>query len=167
MQPTNATDRALLRAEIEELAVENAYLLDRGRFDAILDTYTEDCEVTRLLPPFDDESKRETIRGRAAVAEQYASPALWPKTPRTMRHVLTNFRITSLGDGRAAATVTWTGYRHEGPGISVSVPMAVGDYEDEYRRCDDGRWRIHRRKIVIAFLNQELLEAARAAVESK
>ena len=152
--------RALLRAEIEELVVENAYLLDRGRFEEILDTYTDDCEVTRILPPFTDPSKRDTVRGRKAVAEQFANPELWPPTPRTMRHVLSNLRFGALDQDRAAATVTWTGYRFEGEGLSIANPMAVGDYVDEYRRGEDGRWRIAKREIVIAFLNRDLLEAA-------
>jgi 3-phenylpropionate/cinnamic acid dioxygenase small subunit len=156
--------RAALRAEIEELVVENAYLLDRGRFEEIVLLYTEDCEVIRPLPPF-TERRLDTIRGRAALAESYADPAAWPKTPRTMRHVVSNLRLTELADGRVQGTVAWTGYRYEGAGISVSIPMAVGDYEDEYVRGKDGRWRIHRRKIVIAFLNQQLLDIAAAAVK--
>jgi 3-phenylpropionate/cinnamic acid dioxygenase small subunit len=152
-----------LRAEIEELVVENAYLLDRGRFREILDTYAEDCEVARPLPPFTDPTKLEVARGRAAVAEQYADPAQWPPTPRTMRHVLSNLRFASLERDRAEGTVTWTGYRFEGDGLSIANPMAVGDYEDVYRRDPDGRWRIERRKIVIAFLNRELLGVAEEA----
>jgi len=84
-----------------------------------------------------------------------------------MRHVITNIRLTPLADGRIASTSTWTGYRHEGSGLSASRPMAVGDYEDELRCAADGRWRIHRRTIVIAFLDQELLDAARRAVSSR
>ncbi|MGH7897462.1 MAG: nuclear transport factor 2 family protein [Candidatus Binatia bacterium] len=152
-------ERALLRAEIEELVVENAYLLDRGRFREILELYTDDCEVSRPAPPFTG-PQNQIIRGRAALAEWYASPAAWPATPRTMRHVVTNLRVTRLADDRAAATLTWTGYRYEGAGVSLAVPMAVGDYEDEYRKGGDGRWRIHRRKVTIAFLNEQLLAAS-------
>jgi 3-phenylpropionate/cinnamic acid dioxygenase small subunit len=156
--------RAALRAEIEALAVENAYLLDRGRFDELLELYTDDCEVVRPLPPFDG-SEDETRRGRAALAQWHSGPE-WPPTPRTMRHALSNFRITPIDRDHARATIVWTGYRHEGEGISVSVPMAVGDYEDEYRRCADGRWRIAKRRIVIAFLHQELLGVAAANVKA-
>ena len=116
--------------------------------------------MTRPLPPFTDPTKLEVTRGRAAVAKQYGDPAQWPPAPRTMRHVVTNLRFDTLEENRAAATVTWTGYRFEGEGLSVANPMAVGDYEDVYRREPDGRWRIERRKIVIAFLNQDLLAAA-------
>ena len=154
--------RAALRAEIEELLIETAYLLDRGRFDELVGCYTEDCEVDRPLPPFTGE-ERGAIRGRAALAQSYAGPE-WPRTPRTMRHVISNVRIEVLGGDRVSTTSTWTGYRYEGAGLSVSSPMAVGDYEDELRRESDGRWRIHRRKIVIAFLDQQLLEAATRAV---
>ena len=162
MSAADRRERALVRAELEELVVENAYLLDRGRFREILDTYTEDCEVTRPLPPFTTDAS-ETIRGRPALADSYASPAAWPPNPRTMRHVVSNLRIAEVAKDRAAGTVTWTGYRHEGEGLSIANPMAVGDYEDEYRLEADGRWRIHRRRIVIAFLNQDLLAVATAA----
>lgn len=155
------TERALLRAELEELVVENAYLLDRGRFAELIDLYTDDCEVFRPLPPFTG-GEEESIRGRAALAESYAGPA-WPKSPRTMRHVVTNLRLGDVSERKVTATVTLIGYRYEGAGVSAAQPMMVGDYEDEYRRGDDGRWRIHRRRVVIAFLNQELVEAASAS----
>lgn len=119
--------------------------------------------MTRPLPPFTHATKQDTVRGRSGLAEQYADPALWPPTPRTMRHVLSNLRFSALDEDSAAATVTWTGYRYEGEGLSVANPMAVGDYVDEYRRDTDGHWRIHRRRIVIAFLNRELLSVAEEA----
>jgi len=159
-------ERAALRGEIEELVVENAFLLDRGRFAELVDLYTEDCEVTRLLPPFTD-GRYETVCGRAALAKSFADPATWPPSPRTMRHVLANLRLEPRSPNEVGATLTWTGYRHEGEGMSVSIPMAVGDYEDEYRRDADGRWRIRKRRIIIAFLNRDLLEQATAATRGK
>ncbi len=159
--PNERQARALLRAEIEALVVEGAYLLDRGRFAELVELYTDDCEVARPAPPFTG-PQQEVILGRQALAEYYAGPA-WPPTPRTMRHVLGNLRLTPLAEDRVAGTVTWTGYRHEGVGVSISIPMAVGDYEDEYLLGSDGRWRIHRRRIIIAFLNQQLLEMATTA----
>jgi len=161
----DARDRAALRTAIEELLIETAYLLDRGRFDELVEHYTEDCKITRTLPPFTT-GQTGVIHGRAGLAQSYAGPE-WPRTPRTMRHVITNIRLTPLADGRIASTSTWTGYRHEGSGLSASRPMAVGDYEDELRCAADGRWRIHRRTIVIAFLDQELLDAATRAVSSR
>jgi len=157
----DAVARAALRAEVEELLIETAYLLDRGRFDELVGHYTEDCEIVRPLPPFTGE--QGVVRSRAALAESYAGPE-WPRTPRTMRHVISNVRIVVIESDRVSTTSTWTGYRYEGSGLSVSSPMAVGDYEDELRRESDGRWRIHRRKIVIAFLDRQLLEAAARAV---
>ena len=163
MSTSSRESRALVRSEIEELVVEHAYLLDHGRFAEIVDLYTDDCEVTRTLPPFTT-AAFATARGKAALAATFADPASFPANPRTMRHVLTNLRFERIGEDAASALHTWSGYRHEGPGIGVAHPMAVGDYEDEYRRGGDGRWRIHRRKIVIAFLNQDLLEVARANI---
>ena len=156
--------RALLRAELEELVVENAYLLDRGLFAELVELYTDDCEVVRPLPPFDGE-RQETIRGRLALRAWYAGPA-WPRTPRTMRHVVSNLRVGDVNEHRVTATLTLLGYRYEGAGVSVAKPMMVGDYEDEYRRGADGSFRIHRRRVVIGFLNQELLDAAAAGAQS-
>src|SRR5438105_4167290 len=124
-------DRAVLRAEIEELLVESAYLLDRGRFEELVALYTEDCEIARLPPPFTGD-QFAVIHGRGALAQSYAGPE-WPRTPRTMRHVVSNVRLTPLTPGHVGATSTWTGYRYEGEGLSPSSPMAVGDYEDELR----------------------------------
>ena len=156
--------RAVLRAAVEELLVDSAYLMDRGHFDELVAIYTEDCEVTRPLPPFTG-GNSSVVRDRKALAELYSGPE-WPRIPSTMRHVITNVRPRTLADDVVACTSTWTGYRHEGAGLSVSRPMAVGDYEDELRRCADGRWRIHRRKIVIAFLDEELLVKATETVKS-
>ena len=152
-----------IRAEIEELIVEHAYLLDRGRFAEIIHLYTDDCELTRTLPPFTT-GQFETKTGKAALAASFSDPASFPPTPRTMRHVVTNLRLRPLADDHVAGVHTWTGYRHEGEGVGVASPMAVGDYEDEYRRGSDGRWRIGKRRIVIAFLNTGLLEIAKANI---
>src|SRR5256714_15081931 len=84
-----------------------------------------------------------------------------------MRHIITNIRLTPLADGRIASTSTWTGYRHEGSGLSVSRPMAVGDYQDELCREANGGWGIHRRTIVIAFLHQELPDAATVSTRGR
>jgi hypothetical protein len=73
---------------------------------------------------------------------------------------VTNLRLGEVGERNVTATVTLIGYRYEGAGVSTAQPMMVGDYEDEYRCGDDGRWLIHRRRVVIAFLNRELVEAA-------
>jgi 3-phenylpropionate/cinnamic acid dioxygenase small subunit len=162
MSSDDAVARTVLRAEIEELLVETAYLLDRGRFEELVLHYTDDCEIVRPLPPFTGE-ELGVIRGRDALAESYAGPE-WPRTPRTMRHVISNVRIEVVAADCVRSTSTWTGYRHEGAGLSVSSPMAVGDYADEMRRESGGRWRIHRRKIVVAFLDRQLLEAAARAV---
>ena len=152
-----------VRSAIEELVIEHAYRLDRGLFREIVDLYTDDCEVTRTLPPFTT-GEFATMKGKAAVQASFSDPVAWPPNPRTMRHVLGNLRIAELAPERVTAVHTWTGYRHEGSGAGVAHPMAVGDYEDEYRRGSDGRWRIHRRKIIIAFLNRDLLEVAKANI---
>lgn len=154
----DAVARAVLRAELETLVVENAYLLDRQRFDELVMLYTEDCEVSRPLPPFTGE-ETEILRGRDELAAWYAGPA-WPDTPRTMRHVVSNLRLGEVEGDTAAATLALLGYRYEGPGVSLAIPMMVGDYEDMYQLGTDGQWRIHRRRIRIAFLNEELLRAA-------
>lgn len=149
----------LVRSEIEALIVENAYLLDRQHFAELVELYTEDCEVVRPLPPFDG-SRNETLKGRAALTAHYAGPS-WPETARTMRHVVANLRLSRASLEKVSGTVSLIGYRYEGDGPSLAIPMMVGDYEDEYRRVDEC-WRIHRRRIVIAFLNQALLDAVAA-----
>ena len=118
--------------------------------------------VSRPAPPFSG-PQLQTITGKAALA-QYDEE--WPPGPRTMRHALTNLRLTRLAEDRVAAVMTWTGYRYEGEGVSIALPMAIGDYDDEFVRETDGRWLIQRRRIIIAFLNQQLLEAAAATIEN-
>ena len=86
---------------------------------------------------------------------------MWPRTPRTMRHVITNIRFAARRRSRRR-DLDLDRLPLRGRRALRASPMAVGDYEDEFRRDADGRWRIQRRKIVIAFLNQELLAAARS-----
>ena len=52
----DAVARAALRAEIEELLIETAYLLDRGRFDELVEHYTADGGMGHRLAGPDAES---------------------------------------------------------------------------------------------------------------
>jgi uncharacterized protein (TIGR02246 family) len=129
---------AAARAEIEELVFLHAWLLDHGRGEEIAELYTSDGVMVGVGP---DRHGRDGILGYARAR----------KPSRTARHVCSNVRVQKVDDERMTGTFIITLYRSDDTPPLDATPVAVADIDDEYRRCDDGRWRIARRRISIIF----------------
>lgn len=67
---------------------------------------------------------------------------------------MTNVRLRSESPDQVRGTTIMTIYRSIGE--SVRPQLIVGDVEDLYRLGADGRWRLAQRKLVPAFLINEL-----------
>jgi hypothetical protein len=126
------------RAEIEELIFLHAWLLDHGRGEEIADLYTSDGVLAGVGP---ERRGRDGILGYARAR----------KPSRTARHVCSNIRVQKVDDERMTGTFIITLYRSDDTPPLDATPVAVADIDDEYRRCEDGRWRIGRRRISIIF----------------
>ena len=127
-----------LRLEIQALTAEHAWLLDHGGADQLYKLYASQGELLNLPP-------RDLI-GRDAIAAWGRERV---KLPRLSRHIETNHRLywdAEVLRGTLCATV----YRSEDGSSAQTVPLMVGDYEDEYA-AESGAWCIRRRVIRKAF----------------
>jgi hypothetical protein len=129
-----------VRAEIEALVAEHAWLVDHGQADRIHELYVADGRLLGIGPD---------LVGRDAIAAYGRERG--NMTGRTARHICGNMRLVALNDGRIRGTVAHTLYRHDGSGKGLPEPMAVGDYEDVYVRDTAGRWRFAERRVVVVF----------------
>jgi hypothetical protein len=72
---------------------------------------------------------------------------------RTSRHIQSGLRIEITDATRATGrSVCLTFGADAPPPIIPATPYLVADFIDEYRKCDDGRWRLKRRHIERIFV---------------
>ena len=129
-----------IRAEIEALLTEHAWMIDHHRCENLFELYTEDGKMVG--------AGHDTV-GRAALQEWGRNRAQMRE--RQARHVISNLRLISIGPGLLRGGCVVTLYRYEGEGVGPARPVAIADLEDTYERCSDGRWRIKTRNIVPVF----------------
>ena len=130
---------AQIRAEIEALVVEHAYLLDHHQSDKLAELYTEDGKMHGIGP---------TQQGRAALLEYGKKRAQMKQ--RTARHVISNLRLVEDGANRIRGSLVITLFRFDGDKMGTADPVAVADANDVYV-MKNGRWRIAERKLSLAF----------------
>ena len=130
---------AQIRAEIEALVVEHAYLLDHHQSDKLAELYTEDGKMHGIGP---------TQQGRAALLEYGKKRAQMKQ--RTARHVISNLRLVEDGPDRIRGSLVITLFRFDGDKMGTADPVAVADANDVYVK-KNGRWRIAERKLSLAF----------------
>ncbi len=131
---------AEVRARIEELVHEHAWLIDHGRAAEVVELYAEDARIKGIGA---DKVGRSEI---AAWAQQRAA-----MHERRSRHSQTNIRLDALALDRIAGTVLLTLHRHDGEGSGSAAPLLVGEYADVYTKDTDGRWRFQERELIILF----------------
>ena len=129
-----------MRAAIECLVQEHAWLIDHGRADELPDLYTEDGRVLGI--------GADKI-GRAAIAA-WAQERV-AMMGRLSRHAQSNLRLTQGAGGLVHGTLLLTLYRHDGPGMGPALPLLIAEYEDTYRRGGDGTWRFVERRLSVLF----------------
>ncbi|MDE3114906.1 MAG: nuclear transport factor 2 family protein [Pseudomonadota bacterium] len=134
-----------IRAEIEELNAEFAYLIDHDRSEEVADLFTEGGSYGR--------ASGERSTGREAIRCAYASRKA--KGPRTARHIFTNLRLTYETATRVRATSILTLFAADGTPPHVAEPFLVADYDDICERGGDGRWRFASRTVTWLFLQRD------------
>lgn len=130
---------AQIRAEIEALVIEHAYLLDHHQSDKLAELYTEDGKMHGIGP---------TQQGRTALLEYGKKRAQMKQ--RTARHVVSNIRLVEDGPDRIRGSLVITLFRFDGDKMGTADPVAVADANDVYVK-KNGRWRIAERKLSLAF----------------
>ena len=129
-----------VRLAIEALIHEHAWLIDHGQADRVVDLYTDDASLLGI--------GADKV-GRAAIAQWAAERAAL--TNRCSRHAQSNIRLVAAGPGLVQGTVLLTLFRFDGPGQGRPLPMAVAEYDDNYRHCPDGAWRFAQRRLTMVF----------------
>jgi ketosteroid isomerase-like protein len=130
-----------VRAAIEALVTEHAWLIDNGRAAEVAALYTEDARLLGIGP---DRYGRAEI---SAWARQRQA-----MTERLSRHVQTNLRLESRSEIEVKGTLLLTLFRHDGPPPCASAsPLVVGEYDDVYRHDSAVGWRIFERRLTILF----------------
>ena len=146
------TDETRDELAIQALITRFAWAVDRdgghdmGRF------FTDDA-ILYLPDPADGWRPTQALRGREAIAARWhgRSPAI------VTRHVGVNVDVRFDGDDRATVQSVGLGFRHDGDGFGLPIPVVVADYDDICVRFDDGEWRFLERRITGVFVDSDRL----------
>ena len=136
---TTQDDLALLQARnaLQDLNSAFVFYLDHDRVDDLADLFTEDAVYTH------GERRSE---GREAICTLFKGRLA--AGVRTARHMATGLMVSFDSPTTARGhSVCMTFAADSPPPISPASPYLVADFEDEYRLCADGRWRISVRRI--------------------
>ena len=133
-----------IRLALEALNTAFTHCLDHDRLDELVDLFTEDAVYTH------GERRSE---GRAAIRAAFL--ARKGAGVRTVRHITSGLRLSIESDTKATGTSVCLTFAYDGPPpVTPATPYLVADFEDEYRRCEDGRWRITVRHIRRIFVGE-------------
>ena len=130
------------RQAITDLNNDFCYYLDHGQVDELVELFCEDALYTH---------GRRTSRGREEVRQLFESRRGAKR--RTTRHIQSGLRIEITDATRAIGrSVCLTFGADASPPIIPATPYLVADFIDEYRKCDDGLWRLRSRHIERIFV---------------
>jgi uncharacterized protein (TIGR02246 family) len=150
-----APQATVLQNYVERQAIETTLVrystgLDTFDPDIYASVFTEDAEVTMTLEnkvfKGRDEIRKIITDMKAGRAERAADKDPANDPPPSMHHVMTNAVIDITGPDTARHQSYWMTVSG-GPTMYSFRIAAQGRYEDEFVKRD-GKWLIHRRKIV-------------------
>ncbi|MFF0766134.1 nuclear transport factor 2 family protein [Streptomyces sp. NPDC003737] len=139
-EPVSDADHVTL----ERLATEVNWRVDAGIAESIPELFTADGSIATF--------------GEPSVGHE--ALAAWGRMMDTdkplagVRHVLTNFRFTTDGPGRVTGTFYVTAYLPGAPAGQGTVPFAMGQCTDHYRRTEQG-WKVASRVFEPFFLRDQ------------
>ena len=126
-----------IRLALQDLNAAFTYLLDHDKTDDLVDLFTEDAVYTH------GERRSE---GRTAIRMLFAARSA--TGVRTTRHVSSGLILHIDDESSARGTSVCLTFAYDGaPPITPATPYLVADFDDAYRLCADGRWRIAVRDI--------------------
>ena len=129
--------------QLARLITEISWRIDHGRAAMVYELFVDDGEMS--LGP------EQVLQGRDAIREWglQIERATW-----RIRHVSTNMRFVSEGDGAASGISLVTAYMAEGQEPGTTLPWAVGEDHDQFVRTSDG-WRLRSRRWQPLFMRPE------------
>jgi ketosteroid isomerase-like protein len=126
-----------IRLALQDLNTAFTHNLDHGNLDELADLFTEDALYTH--------AKRRS-EGREEIRKLFVARA--GEGVRTVRHLATGLRLEVDSETAARGSSVCLTFAYDGPPPAPqATPHLVADFEDVYRLCDDGRWRIAVRHI--------------------
>jgi ketosteroid isomerase-like protein len=136
----NAMDdfsRIRIRLALDDLNNAFTHFLDHDRVEDLVDLFTEDAFYTH------GERRSEGREAIRALFQARAAAGI-----RTCRHLSSGLRVHIESQVAARGTSVCLTFAYDGPPpVTPATPYLVADFEDEYRLCSDGKWRISVRKI--------------------
>lgn len=136
-------DKALETVILQQLAVEYWYLVDHKSGDGASDMFTPDG-IFHVGPG-------DPLVGRKAINEFYR----WRENrgERTSRHLLNNFRAEFADANNATTICVMQLLADDGAPVHPSAPpIFIGDQIDNWRKGDDGVWRLTKRDFSALFM---------------
>ena len=140
MTTISPADLAHMRAAIEVLNAEFAWLIDHRDGAGVADLFT-------AVGVYDMSNR--LYRGRDQIEGFYN--ARKARGRRAARHVFTNLRLLPEDSERASGTCILTLYACDGEPPYPTSAILIADYNDIYVREADGVWRYESRTIVPIF----------------
>jgi ketosteroid isomerase-like protein len=142
MIPMDDLTHIRIRFALQDLNNLFCYTLDHDRVEELADLFTEDAVYTH--------GERRSD-GRAAIRTLFE--ARRAAGVRTARHLSTGLMLQIDSATAARGRSVCLTFAHDGPPpVTPATPYLVADFEDEYRACADGQWRISRRDIRRIFM---------------
>jgi len=132
----SAAARDEILTACQRLSLDYSHYADHGQMDAFSELFGDEGELVV--------AGVSTV-GKAAIHKNLTSA---PRGEMQSIHAITNLRLDVVSPTEAKGVVYITAYvapKKDGVGsAAVIAPMAVGQYEDVYRKTADG-WRFARR----------------------
>jgi ketosteroid isomerase-like protein len=137
------SDELVDRLALRELSDRYASAVDRRDVGLFVELFTDDAELS-VHDPAEAEVPSRTRRGRAELGEVPRIIARYPKT----FHFVGN-ALYEIDDDSARGEVYCVAHHLiDEPEVATDHVMLIR-YLDTYRRCDDGRWRISGRRLLV------------------
>jgi len=126
-----------IRFALQDLNTAFTHNLDHGKVEDLVDLFTEDALYTH--------DKRRS-QGREEIRKLFVARA--EAGVRTVRHLACGLRLEIESESAARGSSVCFTFAHDGPPPAPhATPHLVADFEDVYRLCEDGKWRIAVRHI--------------------
>ena len=134
-----------IKLALQDLNTDFCHCLDHDDIDELAELFTQDALYTH--------GPRRSS-GREEIRALFNTRAL--SGVRTARHIYSALKLHIISEREAKGeSVCLTFAEDTAPPVSHASPYLVADFKDEYRLCDDGRWRISRRHIERIFVSPE------------
>jgi ketosteroid isomerase-like protein len=126
-----------IRFALQDLNTAFTRNLDHGNIEELVDLFTADALYTH--------AKRRS-QGRDEIRKLFVARA--EAGVRTVRHLASGLKLDIDSESAARGSSVCITFAHDGPAPAPhATAHLVADFEDVYRLCDDGKWRIAVRHI--------------------